>query len=696
MSCLNGYIYVPFWKTETINNTKNGTAVPLHAPHDVADQLVKTVDSTPGEEVEHQVDFMEVAPVDYDFMPQPAGVDINFVESLRSFLSRPYPIFSATWTGDNAREFLIADIDPLESYLNIPVVFGKLQGFEYLRAGLKIEIRINGTRFHYGQLVAGFLPLSNLKIYDSSQRSAGGLTMFPGVVLDPGPSEVGIFELPYVHPHHFMRLTSDSAIDIANRSLGTLQIKVLVPLRVVSQTTVPSVTFTVYASLVNPVLNGFTAATTPVPLLLQEQSGDSATRFVPEAMNFLATDINDVSIRGGMQGDNRVDQDEQYIGASRRDMLFSTIFEKPNFISHELWSSGNIPGETIDTFTVRPNQAGDLPSHFLYQLSRMNRFWRGTLRYHTRFVASGFHSGRAIISWEPNLTATINTISISNRLHMVVDLQQTTDVFFSIPYMQPRPWLPFNAGNGTIRISILNSLSTPSGEPTDVNVLTWMYGGEDLEFAMPYVQLQAGVLSDQSQILEEQCLTQPLTSPLFNNLLGSHSVPGKMVMGEKLSSVSQLLQKFATFSNDTGVVMNRQYCVFTNSALNGPVSSSHIAFLSRMFVLMRGSFRYAPIAYTSAVQTTPTTEYTVGPSILGEIGTVPLYGNLVVRTTTPNAMLEVPWYSDEIFALTDSPNSNMILPAAIADSRASASIYCFAAAGKDFMLAYLVPPPRGL
>nr|QXV86373.1 capsid protein [Dicistroviridae sp.] len=644
---------------------------------------------------------MELAPVDYDFMPQPAGVDINYVESLRSFLSRPYPIFSSTWTGDQASDTMLADIDLLEQYLNIPVIRGKLEGFNYLRAGIKVEIRINGTRFHYGLLTAGFFPLSNLKAYDSSQTHAYAVTMFPGVTLDPGSSEIGVFEVPYVHPHHFIQLTPNTLQAQQYRSLGTLLVKVLAPLQVVNQTTTPQVTFTIYASLVNPILNGFTAISLPSPLLvLQEQSGDSAIRVVPEANNFLATDINDVSVRAGMQGDNLVNKDEQYIGVSRSDMMFSNIFAKPNFVSVETWTEAHPPGTILGTLLVTPIVRVQPVSTYLYQLTTATRFWRGTLRYHVRIVASGFHSGRMMISWDSAYPASSSIVNVSNRLHLVVDLQQTTDLYFSVPYMQPEPWLDNeSSSNGILTFSVLNSLATPSGEPSQINFYTWMYGGEDLEFAMPRTQIVPPFALN--NVLQEQCATLPLNSSLFSNLLGSRSVPGKMVMGESLKSVAHLLQKMALINTTTATAQKRIMTVFKNSGTQAgapaiPDPYSHLPYLSRMFVIMRGSVRYAPLAYTTADQATPVNEYSVGPCIWSDTNslTIPEFGSLIVRAPTPNAMIEIPWYSDQIFTTTDSNNPGRF-PAVITTARVPMSLSWYAGAGKDFMLAYLVPPPRG-
>lgn len=257
----------------------HATLQPLHTTADVAEDASNSHHST-GNTQEQQVEFLEMAPDQMQIIRSPAPVDVNYIETVRSFLTRPYPVATGNWTGDNAYDFLLVNINPLGAYLSLNQILGKLQGFAYLRCGLRFEIRVNGTRFHFGQLVAGFTPLDgNLKTYNTAQLNAEALTMMPGVILDPGPSQVGIFEVPFVYPAHFLRLTEQPA----DLTLGRLRLRVLSPLRVVSETSVPRVSYTVYVSLVKPIINAFSAypIATP-PTAFEEQCSDSATRFVPD------------------------------------------------------------------------------------------------------------------------------------------------------------------------------------------------------------------------------------------------------------------------------------------------------------------------------------------------------------------------------------------------------------------------------
>lgn len=260
--------------------------------------------------VEKQIEFAEAAPADISILSQPAPMDLTFVETLRGFLERPFPILTGVWTGDQARNTTINSVDPLKLYLNLPLIHGKLRGFSYLRAGLRIEIRLNGTRFHYGQLVGAFRPLDGtLQQYQASQQTVYAATMFPSVICDPGPSEVGILEVPYCYPQHFLSLT-----DNFTASIGTFKLQVLAPLSVVSSTNVPIINYTVYVSLVKPVLAGFTASNLTSPLrMLEEQSLDASHRVTPEANNMFATDINDVSFHTGIDSANSVARDRKSV-----------------------------------------------------------------------------------------------------------------------------------------------------------------------------------------------------------------------------------------------------------------------------------------------------------------------------------------------------------------------------------------------
>lgn len=704
---LNGFIYAPFWKNEIITNTTNATFNPLHTTADVADQ-VSVTPPTQGEVVQQQIEFAEVAPTIVNILSQPKSVDITYIESIRSFLQRPYPVSSGTWSGDQLYDTTVSSFDPLKAYLNLSQIYGKLQGFEYIRGGLKIELRVNGTRFHYGQLVCAFTPLGNLRSYTANQLSAASLTMFPGVTVDPSSSEIGSFQVPWCHPFHFATISSTSLMD----SLGFLYLKVLVPLQVVNATTVPEVSWSVWVSMVDPVITAFTAQPPATPFLLEEQTSDTAIRVVPEAMNFLTTgSIADVSIASGMNDRNDVSQEEQFIGASRDDMQLSSIFVKPNWLQGFIWSTESVPATNLTTIPVTPNYRDNsrFASNYLYQLSNLADFWRGSLRYHVRFVASGFHSGRVLISWEPSILLSTRSITdYSNRMGIVVDLQQTTDVYFAIPWMSVKPWLPTrgSVNNGVLQFNVLNSLATPSGEPSSITVLVWSYGSNDLEFALPRVsslQQPAAV----QPVLEEQCADQPLADPKFGNLDGSFSVPSKMTMGESLTNIHQFMRKmaYATSSTTPATTTPSGSITFYSQPQLGD-DTMHMNWLANMFVVSRGSVRYAGIVTSNTGVVFD--RFDVGPSLSMIASTAfsannLVFGYLQVRIPTPNSMVQVPYYSNVLFhptklSITAAANMESVSPGygmrGFPAASVATSFRYWIGAGDDFMFAYLIPPPN--
>jgi hypothetical protein len=649
--------------------------------------------------VEKQIEFAEAAPADISILSQPAPMDLTFVETLRGFLERPFPILTGVWTGDQARNTTINSVDPLKLYLNLPLIHGKLRGFSYLRAGLRIEIRLNGTRFHYGQLVGAFRPLDGtLQQYQASQQTVYAATMFPSVICDPGPSEVGILEVPYCYPQHFLSLT-----DNFTASIGTFKLQVLAPLSVVSSTNVPIINYTVYVSLVKPVLAGFTASNLTSPLrMLEEQSLDASHRVTPEANNMFATDINDVSFHTGIDSANSVARLPQYIGDFTSDMQLTRIFEKPNFETTFEWSDDRVPGYILKELGVAPwaNDRVSYGNTYLSVLADMSAYWRGSIRYHVRIVASGFHSGRLVISWEPSFEDRLVTDMerTANRISMVIDIQETTDVFFTIPYMSRRPWLlnssarqtPIN-NNGLLRFNVLNQLATPSVEPTSVHILVWKYGSSDLEFALPKVNKigDAWPIDNAVVALEEQCLDLPLSDSRAGPLDGSFSVPGGMSMGEHISTVTDYLRKKTHFLSGSTGFQQLNASIYT--ALT-PALGDAFSVLGSMYLFYRGSVSYA--AFPSKQQVMYDA-YDLGISIAaGDAGSK--FGVVQIRGSAPNAMITVPYYAYQLFHMTfpgaiaftnDYPGVVLHVP-----QRESHDVSFYASAGKDFMFGYLIPP----
>lgn len=365
---------------------------------------------------------------------------------------------------------------------------------------------------------------------------------------------------------------------------------------------------------------------------------------------------------------------------------------------------------------MTPRYGSNVAGTFLQRIAGLTQYWRGSLRYHLRIVASGFHSGRLLITWDPHFPAvTANLQARSNCMSMVVDIQQSTDVYFTIPYMRPSAWLPVatNAAtpvtsldnfNGRITITVLNALATPSGATTAVDMVLWAYGSHDLEFAMPRTEAFGTANVPATFMLEEQCSDAPIGDKKFGNITGSFSVPGGMVMGERLTSITDLIKKMALADRPaiTGPTANTfAFSLYRAGVSIGtyPRAKSHLYFLRELFVAMKGALRYAAVLYQDETRSFPLGEYQVGIAPIANEATAngQHFGALVVRSSTPNAILQVPFYYPDVFAST-RPGAAITLdragPAVTVSSSLNNTYPTFwYGAGDDFSYSYLVPPP---
>jgi hypothetical protein len=343
-------------------------------------------------------------------------------------------------------------------------------------------------------------------------------------------------------------------------------------------------------------------------------------------------------------------------------------------------------------------------------VNAMHVYWRGSLRYHARIVASGFHSGRVMITWEPNVDSTLIAPlnKLANRIQMVVDLQETTDVYFSIPWMTPAPWLLTRAtlnlprtANGTLSFTVINTLATPSGEPTTVDVVMWMYGTSDLEFALPYITNPA-TATVRELVLEEQVELAPLSDSKYANMAGSYSLPGKMCMGEKITSVNQACSKHTIHSQVTASTSSFSRTWYATAGTAAPSPNCHMSVWSNMFVFSRGTVKYAFTAYEQP-SNMPVNELRIG---INQDTTNPQYpqlGFFVSRREQANTMIEVPYYARFLFYYGASTGLSELfdnVPSAwsqVYGSAATSFAYTtWMAPGRDFHFAYIICPPTSI
>jgi hypothetical protein len=135
------------------------------------------------------------------------------------------------------------------------------------------------------------------------------------------------------------------------------------------------------------------------------------------------------------------------------------------------------------------------------------RYWRGSMKYHIKIVKTQFHKGRLRITYDP---AGTYTNFEEGKLHtMIVDIAETDEFDFEVPYMAVLPWLKttqtpyvvtnskfFNSRgspgptyddtfmNGIVRVEVLNELGSMDSTAA-VRLLIFSAGGSDFELASP-------------------------------------------------------------------------------------------------------------------------------------------------------------------------------------------------------------------
>lgn len=179
-------------------------------------------------------------------------------QNLDTVLSRAYTV-NSLWTSALAQGTLVQQFDfPTDLIGLSDNILQKLDRFTYFRAAVKIQIRVNGTPFHYGKLMCvwmpnypGAYPTGTYEVSNLYRSSCNNTTL-----ISANTSNVVEIVIPYLAPAKYMLLED---IDTYPYYFGSLNIYVLHPLLSSSSTTVPNISVAYTLSFVNPEVAGLTS-----------------------------------------------------------------------------------------------------------------------------------------------------------------------------------------------------------------------------------------------------------------------------------------------------------------------------------------------------------------------------------------------------------------------------------------------------
>lgn len=432
--------------------------------------------------------------------------------------------------------------------------------YRYWRGKMTVKVHINCNKFQIGQLQCSWYYQPKADGAFSSRNNVYTRSGAHHCIISAAPNNEVELDIPYkAYKSMYHTKTSPGDERDLPLDLGTLFITVLSPLKTTGETS-PRCSFTVFVKFEDNEFTGMIAGdidtprraedeleyqmegvgsllSTAVPLVEKMLVGsrndnnrdnppqnDPPNYFVPTASHSwsIGTDVaeplHNLRLSGRAQTKHPdADLDEMKIDVLKRKYMLCDIFS---------WSQQNMNGNLLWQYPVNPippkerlpvvaqADTNKLRSYQLTPigfLSSIHQYWRGPIEFRFDIVASQFHSGKILLAYIPGIaegeTVTIEQARASP--HIVISLDNAMSYTWKVPYVADRPWWPRRYAGESVSNNVsspskifafvLNELVMAETVPDIVEILVYMRGGEEMEFAVP-VQPSIGLGYDRNYV----------------------------------------------------------------------------------------------------------------------------------------------------------------------------------------------------
>lgn len=393
--------------------------------------------------------------------------------SLKQFLQRPFNVIEKDWASSNVVSDLLIDLALPDVVFKLKPISYKLNNFRYFRAGLRIGIRVNGTKFHYGKILAAWKPSYQEVGMDPYNNNVYNASCYPHVVISATENEVTEMIVPFCLPYKYIDLDSSDKKD-----MGQLQVFVLNPLKIANEVP-PTVSISVFLSFENVEIAGLTSFDR---IAAQGAIGEARAKAskgiisgVFEGITTIAGSIKSIPIVSGYAGmverlagtignvaksfgfckpndisnwaprilrnwnlayshglenaptmaldpENMIVPSYDIVGSHQDEMSISHLVSTPSLVAIYDWtdSSGEIAHIGVDPTLCYSKDGADLDGNLgtIYTPTVLSwtcmpfRYWRGSLKFCIQVTCSAFHSGRLRISWEPSIPLPVDVADV--------------------------------------------------------------------------------------------------------------------------------------------------------------------------------------------------------------------------------------------------------------------------------------------
>lgn len=407
---------------------------------------------------------------------------------LGEFFKRPVKIFEVPW---NVGSNLFARFDPWDLFLTNAKVENRITNYNMFRGDLHVKFVINGNSFHFGRILASYLPYSD-EDQITQHRSTVPAEMVqesqqPHVFLNPTASTGGEMMLPFFFHKNYASLTN-----FDRRELGEFTLRSFSTLKHANGAT-DRVTISCFAWFDNIELTQLTsldaallgpqsgeidqandngAISTPAtamakmagklsaipeiaPFALATQGAATAVAtaarafgysrpsvtkdpepFKPLSLSDLApTSVPDGSRKLTVDDKQELTIDQRISGIDGPDpLVIKEIAKRESFVTQFTWAQTDIPEGFLWNARVDPCMFASNPGPFdeLFLTASAAaavpfKYWTGSMKFRFQFVCSAYHRGRVKIVYDPNYIDGDSRLTYNTNYVHVIDLAEKQD-----------------------------------------------------------------------------------------------------------------------------------------------------------------------------------------------------------------------------------------------------------------------------
>jgi hypothetical protein len=322
--------------------------------------------------------------------------------------------------------------------------------------------------------------------------------------------------------------------------------------------------------------------------------------------NMANTNMPDSCQRLTLDSKQEVTIDSRVVGLTSSDeMCLKDLAMRESFLTKFDWTLGDGPDTFLWNTKVTPMMydvlEGSTDATTEYHctpacwVSLPFRYWKGSMKIRFQIVASNYHKGRIVVTYDPLGGATSEYNTAYNH---IIDISETKDFTVTIGWGQPWGYAavtglsktssqfgttrinydPFASHNGVVSVRVMNKLNTPNTVANnDVQVNVFVSMCDDFEVANPtsrnlkdlswkfpqHNQFAPTQLTPQSGIEQEDADNTPnpdapvsmMSDPLTETKLDPEDPSTLVYFGEQITSWRQCLKRYcyhSTFGTLTG------------------------------------------------------------------------------------------------------------------------------------------------